>query len=115
MEILQAGIAREFAVLAYIFMPDHLHLLVEGQTAEADFRAFMRYLRRRTALAYRRLTLGELWQDGYYERVLRQDQATSLVITYMLENPVRAGLVSNAVDYPYGWTIDLDACMPSRI
>ena len=75
----------------------------------------MRYLRRRTALAYRRLTLAELWQDGYHERVLRHDQATSLVITYMLDNPVRAGLVSNAVDYPYGWTIDLDACGTPRI
>ena len=90
-------------------MPDHLHLFVEGETPDADFRAFMRYLRRRTALAYRRLTLAELWQDGYHERVLRHDQATSRVITYMLDT-VRAGLVSNAVDYPYGWTIDLDTC-----
>lgn len=91
-------------------MPDHLHLLVEGQTADADFRAFMRFLRRRTALEYRRLTLLELWQDGYYERGLRHDEATPAVISCILGNPVRAGLVENATDYPFGWTIDLDAC-----
>jgi len=96
-------------------MPDHLHLLVEGQTADADFRAFMRFLRRRTAIEYRRLTLLKLWQDGYYERVLRKDDATPAVISYILDNPVRAGLVENATDYPFGWTIDLEACQGARI
>jgi len=109
-QILHAGSKRGFAVLAYVFMPDHLHLLVEGQTADADFRAFMRFLRRRTALEFRRLTLLELWQDGYHERVLRRDEATPAVISYILGNPVRAGLVENATDYPFGWTIDLDVC-----
>jgi len=114
-QILHAGAKHRFAVLAYVFMPDHLHLLVEGQTADADFRAFMRFLRRRTAIEYRRLTLLKLWQDGYYERVLRKDDATPAVISYILDNPVRAGLVENATDYPFGWTIDLEACQGARI
>ncbi|MGE5834405.1 MAG: REP-associated tyrosine transposase [Acidobacteriota bacterium] len=109
-QILHAASEHGFAVLAYVFMPNHLHLLVEGQTADADFRAFMRFLRRRTALEYRRLTLLELWQNGYYERVLRRDEATPAIISYILGNPVRAGLVENATDYRFGWTIDLDAC-----
>jgi putative transposase len=114
-QILHAGSMHRFAVLAYVFMPDHLHLLVEGQTADADFRAFMRFLRRRTAIEYRRLKLLELWQDGYYERVLRREEGTPAVISYILDNPVRAGLVENATDYPFGWTIDWDACQGARI
>ena len=78
-QILHAGAKHRFAVLAYVFMPDHLHLLVEGQTTDAKFRPFMRFLRRRTAIEYRRLTLLKLWQDGYYERVLRKDDQSALL------------------------------------
>jgi putative transposase len=92
-------------------MPDHLHLLVEGTAPDSNFRSFMRYLRRRTALEYRRLTLLDLWQDGYFERVLRDGEATATVIAYILENPVRAGLVRHWADYPFLWTIDSAACV----
>ncbi len=42
-----------------------------------------------------------LWQEGYYERVLRSDEATETVVRYVLDNPVRAGLVQRAEDYSF--------------
>ena len=36
-----------------------------------------------------------------YERVLRDDEATLAVARYIIENPVRAGLVSDPRDYPF--------------
>ena len=114
LQILHACSSRQFAALAYVFMPDHLHLLVEGTAPDADFRTFMRYLRRRMALEYRRCTLLDLWQDGYFERVLRHDEATPQVIAYILENPVRAGLVQDPAEYPFAWTIDPAACVSVR-
>ena len=42
-----------------------------------------------------------LWQDGYYERVLRSRHALETVVRYVLENPVRAGLASKPGDYPF--------------
>jgi hypothetical protein len=33
--------------------------------------------------------------------VLRDEDDTPSVVRYMLENPVRAGLVENALDYPW--------------
>lgn len=88
-------------------MPDHVHLLLEGSAAQSDFRRFMRVVRQRTTVAYHRLRSGALWQDGYYERVLRRADQTEVVIDYILANPIRAGLVANAVDYPYSWSVTL--------
>jgi REP element-mobilizing transposase RayT len=99
---------REFDLLAYVFMPDHVHALVAGRSPTSDFLAFMRVLRQRMSTTYHDLGADDrLWQDGYYEHVLRSDEASERLITYMLANPVRAGLVENAADYKYGWSVTL--------
>ena len=104
-QILQSCERYQFAVLAYVFMPDHCHLLVEGHREDADFRALMANCRKRTSLAARPCVVGRLWQDGYHERVLRREEATETVIEYILANPIRAGLVENAMDYPFSWSV----------
>jgi len=40
-QILRAATEQAFAVVAYCFMPDHLHLLVEGQSDGSDCRRFI--------------------------------------------------------------------------
>jgi putative transposase len=94
-------IEREFALLAYVFMPDHLHLVVEGATTESCFPPFMTLFLRRTALWTKRVARLRLWQDGYYERVLRPNDDVTEVIAYILQNPIRKGLVSRPGDYPF--------------
>ena len=42
-----------------------------------------------------------LWQRYGYEHVLRSDTAAVSVARYILENPVRAGLVVSIQDYPF--------------
>ena len=84
-------------------MPDHLHLLLIGTRSDAAFIPFMTLLRQRTAVAFRR-KFGEcLWQDGYYEWVLRSQDPSERAIEYILNNPVRAGLVERPEDYPFAW------------
>src|SRR5262245_24795976 len=97
---------HSFALLAYVFMPDHLHFLIEGQTENADFRALMKVLRKRLTTEYHEFDSGELWQDGYHEHVLRNEEATVAVARYILGNPVREGLVENATDYPFSWSLE---------
>jgi len=40
-QILRAARENSLAVIAYCFMPDHLHLLVEGQTDTSDCLRFI--------------------------------------------------------------------------
>jgi len=91
-----------FEILAYCFMPDHVHLLIEGRTPAADLRRAVKLMKQRSAYVLRiRFGVRMLWQDGYYERVLRDHEQASVVIRYFYENPVRAGLVERYQDYPY--------------
>src|SRR5687768_2202079 len=43
-----------FAVIAYCFMPDHLHLLSEGEDETSDLQEFLRIWKQRTAFHVRR-------------------------------------------------------------
>ena len=66
-------------------------------------RPFRRLARQRAAYHARHAVVGPLWQGGYYERVLRREEKTETVVRYILDNPVRAGLVDRAEEYPYSW------------
>jgi putative transposase len=90
-----------FDVIAYCFMPDHIHLLLEGTHPTADFREFVRIFKQRSSYEWKRTYGTMLWQRSYFEHVLRDDEDTISVARYVLENPVRAGLVSYVEDYPY--------------
>ncbi len=83
-------------------MPAHLHLLVEGEHESSDLRRFARLSKQRVSYVHRtQFRIKTTWQDGYFERVLRAEEATEVVVRYVLDNPVRAGLVTQAEDYPF--------------
>lgn len=46
---------------------------------------------------------GRVWQDESFDHVLRNDESLNQKIAYVLENPVRAGLVGNALEYGWFW------------
>ena len=90
-----------FSFLAYCLMPDHAHALVEGVTPTADLKIFVKSAKESSGRAYSRRFGRSLWQEGYYEHVLRAEEDGRAVARYILENPLRAGLVANVLDYPY--------------
>jgi REP element-mobilizing transposase RayT len=100
-QILRTCEERCFIVLAYVFMEDHLHLLVEGKCEDAHFVSMMTLLRQRAAVAYNRVHRGRLWHDGYFERVLRPTDDVFEMIRYIQDNPAHAGLPIERADYPF--------------
>jgi REP element-mobilizing transposase RayT len=80
-------------------MPDHVHLLLEGATDDADLREAVRVWKQLVGHAWKSQTKAPLWQTGFHDRVLREGDDTRAVVRYLLNNPVRAGLVQNAADY----------------
>ncbi len=91
---------------AYCLMPDHAHFLVMGIGADADQRPALRMLRRQwTSL----LPHGMALQRQSYDHVLREKErargAFESVAHYILENPVRAGLVAEYAAWPYAGSL----------
>jgi REP element-mobilizing transposase RayT len=82
-------------------MPDHVHILAHGRLPDADLCAFVVHYKKLTGFAYRQRTKKWLWQPGYYERILRDDESTEGAARYILENPVRAGLTRRLGEYPF--------------
>jgi putative transposase len=90
---------------AYCFMPDHFHMLVTATADSTDLRKFATLTKQRSGWRFGRRGAGRLWQPGYYDRVLREEEATPAVVRYIVENPVRAGIVKSPGDYPH-WGSD---------
>jgi REP element-mobilizing transposase RayT len=92
-------------VLAFCFMPDHVHLLLLAQK-EADLTSFMRTFKQRTGHRCRRVlgSSGPFWKKSYYDHILRSEERLDSVAAYIWANPVRAGLVENADDYQFSGT-----------
>ena len=105
----RTAIEQSFTYLAYCLMPDHAHALVEGLTPDASLRLFVKSAKESSGRAYCRRARQRLWQEGYYEHVLRREEDARAVARYIIENPVRAGLVDHPSAYPYlgsdRWTL----------
>ncbi len=92
---------KAFSIWAYCFMPDHLHLLIEGISDESDMQSFISLFKQKTGFWFRQHRDDRLWQENYYEHVLRTNEDTLRIARYIFENPVRKGLVSDFTDYPH--------------
>jgi len=92
---------RRVSILIYCFMPDHVHLL--ALTRDSTFLPdFMRDFKQATGFAFKRKTKRKLWQKSYHDHVVRTEQSLWAAALYIAANPVRAGLVEEARDWP--WT-----------
>ncbi len=89
--------AMKFRLLAYCFMPDHLHILVEGSHLPKFIKAF----KQASSFDHKRRVGYLLWQRSYYDHVLRKAEDLPSSVEYILANPVRAALVDNIADYPH--------------
>jgi len=89
------------AVGRYVIMPDHIHLFVRG---DYNFRlgpwigALKQVLAKAAMLSRAK---GQIWEEGFFDHVLRSNESYSQKWNYVRENPVRAGLVKSAADCPY--------------
>jgi REP element-mobilizing transposase RayT len=82
-------------------MPDHIHLLVEGMACDSDLQRFVKLSKQRSGFIFARTARQTLWQEGYFDRVLRRDEDAKAIARYILENPVRAGIVEWPTEYRY--------------
>ena len=101
MQFRRTATMEHFALLAYCVMPDHAHLLIEGVSSDSDFKRFAKMAKQRSGGLYARTRHQRLWQDGYFERVLRDDADAREFARYVVNNPVRAGLVESPEEYPF--------------
>ena len=108
-EILRSTAEQQsFLVWAYCFMPDHVHLLIEGKNSDADMKKFVALFKQKTAYWFKGIYGLKLWEANYYEHVLRNDETTNAVARYIMQNPVRSGMVEDCSSYPYSGSFEVE-------
>ncbi len=88
------------ALMGYVLMPSHVHLLVGCKDGGAQLSEFMRTFKSLTA----RLLfpeMGSVWMDGFDDFVIRTEKQFWVKLNYIHENPVRSGLVKSSVDWKW--------------
>lgn len=103
--------AREYTLYAFCIMSNHVHAVFEPLGKQNSFPALnkiMQSLKRHTA---RKANIilgrdGAFWQDESYDHVIRDNEEFLGIISYVLENPVKAGLVSKWEDWPWAFWKD---------
>lgn len=95
------AIKKNFALHSWCFMPDHVHLLTQGVGDSASLFSFVKLFKQESSFSYKKISGVKLWQDGYHEHVLRKEDDLRETVFYILQNPIRKGLVEKYLDYPY--------------
>jgi len=89
-------------VLGFCLMPNHFHLVLWPR-ADGDLG---RWMQRRTTAHVRRHhrahgTSGHVWQGRFKAFPIQRDEHLVTVLRYVERNPLRAGLVARAEDWPW--------------
>jgi REP element-mobilizing transposase RayT len=103
----EANSRKNIAVGRYVIMPDHVHLFVRGAD---DFQVVPWVGTLKQDLGKQIEPSGAIspiWQRGFFDHVLRTDESYTQKWNYVRDNPVRAGLVANADNWPYSGEIVL--------
>jgi len=118
----RAAIRKRWVLLAWVFMPEHVHLLVVPWHGASDVSALLYAIKRPSSSRIKRalaaagdplleeLTVRErpgktafrFWQEGPgHDRNLRSEEALLNAVRYVHENPVRRGLCERPRDWEW--------------
>lgn len=85
----------------FVLMPNHFHLLITpAESLERSLQLIKGgfSFRARKELGF----VGEIWQGSFYDHSVRDVRDYDRCRDYILNNPVKRGLVASPDDYPYG-------------
>jgi putative transposase len=121
----QAREKHRFHVWAYVFMPEHVHLLIFRTEQSSPMREILHgikqsvarraliYLRKNNPAGLSMLATGQkhspyrFWLDGGgFDQIIENRQSIENVVNYIHGNPVRRGLCTAAEDWKWSSASD---------
>jgi putative transposase len=104
-----SGHLSYYTLLAVVVMPDHVHALLKP-SSDISLSRIMKGIKGVSAkkLNQMRGAAGSLWQDESWDRIVRDEAELQEKLEYMLNNPLKAGLVEDGWAY-LGWHLQRDA------
>ena len=96
------GLRCGFELIAWVIMPDHLHLVIDP--GRMPISTVMQKIKMSFAAKYRNrydLRSGRVWQNRFWDHVIRNQDDMNRHIEYIHYNPVKHGKVGRPLDWAY--------------
>jgi len=98
----------DYRLDAYSIMPNHVHAVFApsgGSGVPKSLSAIMHSLKRNTAKRANRVLnrTGSFWEHESFDHYVRNQAEWRRIVNYVLENPVKAGLVKNWREWPWNY------------
>jgi len=87
---------KDYELIAYCIMPNHVHIVINVERSDASLYKILQSLKAYTARECNKILnrTGSFWQHESYDHVICNEKELNNIIWYVLNNPVKAGLVS---------------------
>jgi REP element-mobilizing transposase RayT len=93
----------QYELYGYCLMPDHMHVLLSPAQSGISIAMWLQQFKSYTTNLQRKVDGSfKLWQRSAYDHVCREHETAEIVLSYIVENPVRRGLVDDWERWP--WT-----------
>ena len=90
-------VRHPFVLVAYVVLPDHVHLLMQLPETDDDFSTRVRLVKH---FVSRQSPFRPFWQNRFWEHLIRDEKNLHHHLDYIHINPVRHGYVND----PAAWT-----------
>ncbi len=101
---------RLYELYVAVVMPDHVHVILTPLIDERRRQIFslIEIMRGIKGAAGREINQrmgrdGAVWQEESFDHVLRSSEGLDAKVEYVLQNPVRSGLVGDWREYRWAW------------
>ena len=94
--------ADHWLVGRYVLLPDHLHLFcAPARFPSTPLKTWVTFWKAKATQLWPWPEEKPIWQQDFFDRQLRRGESYTQKWHYILENPVRAGLVIRVEDWPW--------------
>jgi len=102
---------KKYRLAAYSIMPNHVHSVFapqEQNNVPESLSSIMHSLKRNTAKRANQILgrRGAFWEHESFDHYIRNRAEWKRIVKYILDNPVKAGLVGNWKDWPWNFFRD---------
>lgn len=85
----------------HLFMPNHCHLLIGGKSPTSNLWKCIFDFKQRSGYWLSKNNYNVKWQKDFYDHTLRKDEDIVKQVRYILENPIRKGIVDYWKNYKF--------------
>jgi len=97
---------KDYKLWAYTIMSNHVHLLITPTQEAPELPIILQKIKRYTAAQANKLlnrTGNPFWEEESYDHVVRKEGEFERIVAYILNNPVKAGLVKYWEEWPWSY------------